>query len=94
MGGRGFTSPRGDRSCRELVGAATQVLGQGFAIVLGEHAGRAAVDELVQIGRIAPDGARGHPKVGTALLDPCEDAPTNRIHSNIVFSHFESRFVI
>ena len=61
----------------QLFRAATQVLDQ--------HAGHTAVDELVQIGRVPPDGARGHPKVGAALLDPCEDAPANRIHVQIVF---------
>ena len=62
----------------QLFGVTAQVLDQ-------QHAGRAPVDELVQIGRVPPDGARGHPKVGAALLDPWEDAPANRIHVQIVF---------
>ena len=69
------------------------MLGQRFPVVLGQHAGRAAVDELVQIGRVPPDGARGHPKVGAALLDPCEDAPANRIHVQIVFVKYHSRWL-
>lgn len=60
----------------ELVGAAAQMLGQGFPVVLGEHAGCAAVDELVVIGRVPTDGPRSHREVGTALLDPRKDAST------------------
>ena len=60
----------------ELVGAAAQMLGQGFPVVLGEHAGFAAVDELVVIGRVPTDGTRSHREVGTALLDPRKDAST------------------
>ncbi len=61
----------------KFVGAATQVLGQGYMIVLGEHPGRASVGELLEKGRVPTDGALGHSKVGTALLDPREDAPAN-----------------
>ena len=51
----------------DLFGAAIQMLGQGFAVVLGQDAGRASVDELVQIGRVSSEGERRHPQVRAIL---------------------------
>ncbi len=42
----------------ELFGPTSQMLGQGFPVVLGKDPRRAAVDELVQIGPVSADGDR------------------------------------
>ena len=51
----------------QQVRAAAQVLGQCLAVVLGQHAGRAPVNELVQAGGVALDGERGRAEVRAAL---------------------------
>ena len=51
----------------EQVGAAAEVLGQRLAVVLGQNAGRAAVDELVQVRGVALDGERGRAQVRAAI---------------------------
>ena len=51
----------------QLIGAAAQVLGQDLAVVLGEDARRAPVDELVQVRFIAPEHKRGRPQVRAVL---------------------------
>ena len=59
--GNGARRTRADVSVRRLVvpglvGTAAQIASEGFAVVFGEHTGRAAADELVQTGRTPTDG--------------------------------------
>ena len=51
----------------QQVGAAAQVFRQSLPVVLGQHPGRAPVDELVQVGGVSLDGERGRAEVRAAL---------------------------
>ena len=51
----------------QQVGAAAEVLGERLAVVLGQHAGRAPLNELVQVGGVAIDGERGRAQVRAAV---------------------------
>ena len=55
------------------------MLRQRLAVVLGQHAGRTPVDELVQVGGVALDGALGRTQVRAAVGHQPEQPPAHRV---------------
>ena len=78
----------------EQVGAAPQMLRERLAVVLGQHAGRAPVDELVQVGGVALDGVRGRAQLRAAVGHQPEQPPAHRVQLIGVFPSSSHRWEI
>ena len=65
---------------------------QSISVVPSKEPGRAAVDELIQIGRVSADHERGHPQVRAALSEHFEDPVADRIQVCVIVSCYSPKF--